>query len=173
MTGTGSAERAGHDKRCAMPLPSPLREAALRLAAAWRRRAVMLKATSFAVVGVVNTAIDTAVFFAALAYVTSSLVAANVLAWGVAVSGSYVLNSFTTFGPESGRQLRVRDYLAFLGSGVAAVTASTIALVIAAGYVPVWAAKAVAILVSFAVNFTITNLIVFRPRRHGETRADG
>jgi putative flippase GtrA len=92
-----------------------------------------------------------------------------VLAWIIAVSGSYVMNSYITFGPESGRQLRVKDYFAFLGSGIAAVTASTIALVVAANHMPVWAAKGIAILVSFAVNFSITNLVVFRPRRQRET----
>ena len=32
---------------------------------------------------------------------------------------------------------------------------------------PVWAAKAIAILVSFAVNFTITHFVVFRPKSEG------
>ena len=52
---------------------------------------------------------------------------------------------------------------------VDAVTASTIAVVIAAKFMPVWGAKAIAILVSFAVNFSITHFVVFRPK--GE-RAD-
>ena len=43
----------------------------------------------------------------------------DVVAWLVAVSCSYVMNSFITFGPESGRTLRWRDYLAFAASGVA------------------------------------------------------
>ena len=34
------------------------------------------------------------------------LIAANVLAWMVAVSGSYVMNSYVTFAAESGRKLR-------------------------------------------------------------------
>ena len=49
------------------------------------------------------------------------LIPANVLAWLVAVSGSYVMNSFITFAAESGRQLRWRDYGAFVASGIAGV----------------------------------------------------
>ena len=45
-----------------------------------------------------------------------------------------------------------------------AVTASTITVVLAAQFMPVWAAKAIAILVSFVVNFSITHFVVFRPR---------
>lgn len=147
-----------------MALPPLAADIVGRLASAWRRRAVSLKATSFALVGAVNTAIDAAVFFLLLAYFTPSLVLANVLAWIVAVSGSYVMNSFITFGPESGRQLRLRDYLRFLGSGVAAVTASTITVVAAANFLPVWAAKGIAILVSFAINFSINHFYIFRAR---------
>ena len=119
---------------------------------------------AFATVGVINTAVDAAVFFLMLGFVTSSLVVANVTAWLVAVTGSYVMNSFTTFSAETGGRLRLRDYAGFVGSGLVAVVATTTTVVIAANFVPVWAAKGVAILVSFAVNFSITHFVVFRPR---------
>ena len=152
-----------------MSLPAPAGSLLERLAAAWRERAVVLKAVSFALVGLVNTAVDAAVFFLLLAYVTPSLAIANVTAWFVANTGSYVMNSLTTFSAETGGRLRAKDYLGFVGSGLVAVTASTITVVLAAQFMPVWAAKAIAILVSFAVNFSITHLVVFRPK--GE-RAD-
>jgi putative flippase GtrA len=129
-----------------------------------QRRAFTMKALSFALVGLVNTAVDAGMFFFLLAYVTSSLAIANVAAWMVAVTGSYVMNSFTTFAAETGRVLRFKDYMGFVGSGIAAVTATTITVVIAANFMPVWAAKAIAILVSFAVNFSITHFFVFRPK---------
>ena len=62
-------------------------------------------------------------FFLLLAYVTSSLVVANVTAWLIAVTGSYVMNSFTTFSAETGGKLRLRDYAGFVGSGIVAVIA--------------------------------------------------
>jgi len=147
-----------------MNVPTWSRTLRARLTDAWRQRAVSLKALSFATVGVVNTAVDATVFFLLLAYATSSLVAANVGGWLVAVSGSYVMNSFTTFSAETGGKLRLKDYAGFVGSGIVAVIATTTTLVIAAQFMPVWAAKGLAILVSFAVNFSITHFVVFRPK---------
>ena len=147
-----------------MALPLPLENLRLRVTGAWRRRAVALKALSFATVGLVNTAVDAAIFFLMLGFVTSSLIVANVSAWLVAVSGSYVMNSFTTFSAETGGRLRLKDYAGFVGSGLIAVVATTTTVVLAANYLPVWAAKGVAILVSFVVNFSITHFVVFRAR---------
>ncbi|HKS62543.1 MAG TPA: GtrA family protein [Xanthobacteraceae bacterium] len=147
-----------------MPLPLPLENLRTRLTDAWQRRAVSLKALSFATVGLVNTAVDATVFFLMLGFVTSSLVVANVSAWLIAVTGSYVMNSFTTFSAETGGRLRLKDYAGFVGSGLVAVTATTITVVLAANYLPIWAAKGVAILVSFVVNFSITHFVVFRAR---------
>jgi putative flippase GtrA len=147
-----------------MSLPLPIESLLARVTAAWRERAVGLKAISFALVGLVNTAVDAAIFFLLLAYVTPSLVVANVAAWFVANTGSYVMNSLTTFSAETDGKLRLKHYAGFVGSGLVAVTASTVTVVIAAKFMPVWAAKAIAILVSFAVNFTITHFVVFRPR---------
>ena len=147
-----------------MSLPTPIENLLVRLAAAWRERAVALKAVSFAVVGLINTAVDAAIFFLLLGFVTSSLVVANVAAWFVANTGSYVMNSLTTFSAETDGKLRLKHYAGFVGSGLVAVTASTVTVVIAAKFTPVWAAKAIAILVSFAVNFSITHFVVFRPK---------
>jgi putative flippase GtrA len=150
-----------------MSLPPPIESLLARVTAAWRERAVGLKAISFALVGLVNTAVDAAIFFLLLAYVTPSLIVANVAAWFVANTGSYVMNSLTTFSAETDGKLRLKHYAGFAGSGLVAVTASTITVVIAAKFMPVWAAKAIAILVSFVVNFTITHFVVFRPKGEG------
>ena len=152
-----------------MSLPVSITSLYERLLAAWRERAVALKALSFALVGLINTAVDAALFFLLLGFVTSSLVIANVTAWFVANTGSYVMNSLTTFSAETGGRLRLKDYAGFVGSGVVAVTASTITVVIAAKFIPVWAAKGIAILVSFAVNFSITHFVVFRPKGDVQT----
>ena len=73
-----------------------------RLARAWHERAVTLKAASFAMVGVVNSLVDYSVFLSAYYFLKLPLIPANVLAWLVAVSGSYVMNCFITFAAESG-----------------------------------------------------------------------
>jgi putative flippase GtrA len=149
---------------------------------------VLRKAVSFALIGVVNVAVDATVFFLTYTYLMSqasalrpldalakwcactsveaaALVASNLMAWAVAVSGSYVMNSFITFAAESGRQLRWRDYGTFVASGILGVIANTAALVAAAQVMPVLPAKGCAILTAFAVNFCMSHFVVFRPRR--------
>jgi len=154
-----------------MSLPLPLENLRLRVVASWRQGAVSLKALSFALVGLINTAVDATLFFLLLGFVTSSLVVANVGAWFIAVTGSYVMNSLTTFSTETGGRLRLKDYLGFVASGVVAVIATTATVGFAAKLMPVWAAKAIAIGVSFVVNFTITHFVVFRPKGERELRS--
>src|SRR5215831_11282328 len=132
-----------------MKLPAPLDRLQRRFARAWHERAVSLKAASFAMVGVVNTLIDYSVFLSAYYLLKLPLIPANVLAWLVAVSGSYVMNSYVTFAAESGRELRWRAYLTFVASGIAGVITNTTVLVIASYWVPVVLAKLLAIGASF------------------------
>jgi len=152
-----------------MKLPAPLDRLQRRLARAWHERAVSLKAASFAMVGVVNTLIDYSVFLSAYYLIQLPLIPANVLAWLVAVSGSYVMNCFITFAAESGRQLRWRAYGAFVASGVVGVIVNTTVLVVASRWLPVPVAKLLAIAASFAVNFSLSHFVVFRTR---EPRAE-
>jgi putative flippase GtrA len=160
-----------------------------RLSAGWQGRALSVKAISFGLIGVVNTLIDYCVFLTARAVLTGSaqafaffgglagacgcgnqttfaLIAANIISWLVAVSGSYVMNSSITFAAESGRKLSRRRYLTFVASGIAGLLANTVVLVFAAEIVglPVWLAKAVAVLASFLVNFSLSHFVVFRER---------
>jgi putative flippase GtrA len=147
-----------------MRLPPLLDRLFRRLVQAWRTRGVTLKVASFAMVGVVNTFIDLGIFLAAYNLLELPLIPANVLAWLVAVSGSYVMNSFITFAAESGGQLRWRAYGAFVASGVAGVITNTAILVVASYWLPVLAAKLLAIAVSFVVNFSLSHFVVFRTR---------
>ena len=154
-----------------MRLPPLLDRLFRRLVQAWGTRGVTLKAASFALVGVVNTFIDLGIFLAAYNLLKLPLIPANVLAWLVAVSGSYVMNSFITFAAESGRQLRWRAYGAFVASGVAGVITNTAILVVASYWLPVLAAKLLAIAVSFVVNFSLSHFVVFRTRERPAERS--
>jgi putative flippase GtrA len=107
------------------------------------------------------------VFLTAYNVLKLPLIPANVLAWAVAVTGSYVMNSFITFAAESGRQLRWRAYGTFVASGVVGVVANTATLVIASYWIPVLAAKFAAIALSFVVNFSLSHFVVFRTRPAG------
>ena len=152
-----------------MPPPSLVQ----RLLAAWHERALVLKAMSFAAVGVVNSLIDFGVFWIAVQYFGAPIIPANVLSWLVAVSNSYVLNSLITFARESNRELRWHTYATFLGSGLAGLIVNTTVLVVAIGLMPrliadptlqLAAAKACAIAASFLVNFSLSYFVVFRRR---------
>lgn len=135
------------------------------LARVWRRSRTSLKLVSFALVGVGNTAIDFGIFTLCYELLDLPLVPANVIAWLVAVSCSYVMNTMTTFSAESGRVLRRRDYLSFMASGVLGVIATTVTLVVLSHYMQVMIAKLISILVGFLVNFTMSNFVVFRARK--------
>jgi putative flippase GtrA len=168
--------------------PDP-RSLAERLSASWRNGALSVKAISFALIGVINTLVDYSIFLVARAALnrspsaqalfdsvaascrcadptTVSLIAANMISWTIAVSGSYILNSSITFAAESGRKLRWRSYLIFLASGIVGWFANTATLVFGAQVMqlPVWVAKAIAILASFVVNFSLAHFVVFRVR---------
>jgi len=139
----------------------------LWIVAGWRNRALSFKAVVYALVGVINTAIDYGLFLAAHAVLGLPLVAANTLSWMVAVSNSYMLNSTITFAAESGRKLRWLAYFTFVASGIAGWLANTAALVVGVEVLllPVWLAKLFAVIASFIVNFSMSHFVVFRVRR--------
>ncbi|MEH2470414.1 putative flippase GtrA [Nitrobacteraceae bacterium AZCC 2161] len=134
----------------------------------WLSRPMVSKMISFGVIGLGNTVIDLAIFTFAYQVLSLPLVPANVLAWLVAVSGSYVMNTMITFHAESGRVLRRKDYLSFVASGVLGVIATTTTLVVLSHFMPVIAAKLVSIVAGFVVNFTMSHFVVFRSKPPGE-----
>lgn len=153
---------SGNDElRLQPPLMTPLLH---RIADLGRSRPFIAKMVSFALIGLGNTAVDLAAFSVAYSLIGLPLVPANVLAWLVAVSGSYVLNTMITFRAETGRVLKRQDYLRFVASGTLGVFATTTTLVLLSNYVPVIAAKLLSILVGFAVNFAMSHFVVFRTK---------
>ena len=141
-----------------------------RLIDAWHGRAIGLKAISFALVGLLNSAVDFGVFSFAYYYLELPIVLANVIAWCVAVSGSYVMNSLTTFARESGRELRLTAYASFALSQVAGLVANTTTVLIASYFMPVLIGKVLAIAASFMVNFTLSHFFVFRKHPESNVR---
>jgi putative flippase GtrA len=135
-----------------------------RLSAAWHERAIALKAMSFAAVGVVNSAVDFTLFSVGFYWLGLPIITANIISWGVAVSGSYVMNSLTTFAHESGRQLRATAYLRFMLAQSAGLIANTATVFIASYFMPVLLGKVLAIGASFLVNFSLSHFVVFRKR---------
>lgn len=141
-----------------------------RLRTAWHQRAIALKALSFGAVGVVNSAVDLGVFSFAYYFLELPIIAANVVAWAVAVTGSYVMNSLTTFAHESGRELRLKAYAGFVASQVAGLVANTTTVLVASYFMPVLIGKLLAIGASFLVNFSLSHFVVFRRRQSPDSR---
>src|SRR4051812_219239 len=108
---------------------------------AWHERAIMLKAMSFAIVGLANSAVDFAVFSFAYYYLALTIVPANIMAWCVAVTGSYVMNTLTTFARESGRKLTLQSYAGFALSQVLGLVANTATVFVASYFMPVLIGK--------------------------------
>ncbi len=121
-------------------------------------RTLLKQIFSFGLIGFVNAGVDTAVFFAAIKFLTDNLILANICAWIVAVSCSYVLNSRFTFR----KPLQLKDYLFFATTQIGGLVANTTALVLTAPLVPLIVAKIIAIGFGFVVNFTLARFIVFR-----------
>lgn len=137
-----------------------------RILPTWIDRLLFAKAVSFAAIGCVNATVDFAVFSLGHLYFGLPIIPANLIAWCVAVSNSYVLNSTITFAAESGRRLRFTSYLGFAATQVGGLIANTITVFVASYFIPVLLAKLFAIGASFVVDFTLSHLLVFR-RREG------
>ena len=125
-------------------------------------RPMAVKALSFGLIGAVNSVVDFSVFALAYYYFGTSIIAAQIAAWLVAVTGSYVMNSMITFAAESGQRLDLKSYLTFAVAQVAGFLANTATVLVGSLFIPVWAAKLLAIGASFVVNFTLSHFVVFR-----------
>jgi putative flippase GtrA len=164
-----------------MWLPAPLEALGRRVFPDPGQRAVAVKAVSFAMVGVVNASVDFVVFSFFYFYLGFPIILANLISWFVAVTGSYVMNSMTTFAAESGRKLRMRSYATFLLAQVAGLVANTATVYlvpIAIGKILgiaststtlVLIGKLLAIGSSFLVNFSLSHFVVFRHRGQSTT----
>ncbi|WP_188719566.1 GtrA family protein [Nitratireductor aestuarii] len=115
-------------------------------------RRLSSKAIRFAAVGIANSGIDFLVF-TALAWAGLPALVANVLAWAVAVTFSYAVNSRWTFDAAEtlGKQ---KSFLRFALSGAAiSLGSSSLALVLLTPLVGLLPAKLIGIVVGAVLNF--------------------
>jgi putative flippase GtrA len=138
-----------------------------RLKKSWQDRAIVLKAITFGLVGVVNSAVDFGVFSFGYYYLMLPILGANLMSWCVAVTCSYVMNTMITFAAESGRKLRAKTFVNFLALQLLGLLANTATVLAASYFMPVLFGKLLAIGASFAVNFSLSHFVVFRRREPG------
>ena len=103
------------------------------------------EANELASVGVVNVAVDVTVFAVAYKLLQLPLILSNVIAWAIAVSGSYVMNTKITFGRETGGAFRLSHYLTFAASGILGVIIATTTLFLSSLYTNILVAKLLSI----------------------------
>lgn len=110
------------------------------------------KAWRFAVVGVLNSAVDFIAFAGLVALALQPLVA-NVLAWAIAVTFSFTVNSRWTF--ERAETFGIRSaFLRFALSGAAiSLGSSTLAVILLPPLTGLLPAKLIGIVVGAVLNF--------------------
>ena len=110
------------------------------------------KIVRFAIVGLANTAIDLAGFFVLLKLYVPPL-PANIAAWFIAVTFSFVANGFWSF--ERDPAIRPSDaFLRFVSLGaLISLGVSSLSIALFAGVVGVWPAKIGGVIVAAVLNF--------------------
>lgn len=120
----------------------------------------------FSITGVANTSVDMAVFAALAFWVGLAPVAANLIAYAVGVTNSYLMNRYWTFRHDAPVDMGPRRVALFFGLNtlVAGTATAALYLLIRAG-APAMAAKLLSVLVSMGLNYAAMRGIVFARRR--------
>lgn len=120
------------------------------------------KMAKFALVGVLNTGVDFAVFIVLVYGLGVSTIGAQTASYGCGIANSYWLNRKWTFrAAGNGSWMDVLRFVLVNAVSFAAATAVLLALEQGAGW-PSAAAKIASILISMAVNYAGSRYWVFR-----------
>jgi putative flippase GtrA len=124
------------------------------LARSHARRAAM-----FIAVGVLNTLIDIGTFTCLYQFAGFDVISSNVLAFLVAVTNSYIMNRFFTFGDRRGGG--VRRFARYLTIAVTAMTVSTAIVYLISQFTHPLIGKLVATVASTVINYIGSHRFVF------------
>ncbi|WP_276354065.1 GtrA family protein [Cohnella caldifontis] len=128
----------------------------------WKLGKEHIRMAKFALVGVLNTGVDFAVFIVLVYGLGLNSALAQVISYCCGVANSYALNRIWTFrGAARGGFGEILRFLLVNGASFGAATAVLIGLLDGAGW-PAYAAKLVSVLAAMAVNYAGTRLWVFR-----------
>jgi putative flippase GtrA len=116
----------------------------------------------FAVIGCANTLIDFGVFWLGARDLGIPIILANVTAWLVAFTFSYLVNGHFTFHRGWDVLLSPRYYCRVALGNCLSLLLTTIILLVAASRMPLVLAKILSIGVGFAVNFLTAKYIRVR-----------
>lgn len=117
----------------------------------------------FAVVGVLNTAIDVGIFAALHHGAGLDLLPSHVLAFAVAVTNSYLLNKLWTFRDPSRGAAALRRGVGFVLVAIGGLAISSLIIWVCHFWMPAMLAKLAAVVGSFVWNYWASARLVFRP----------
>ena len=113
----------------------------------------------FNLVGVLNTAVDVALFYVLVRWVRLPSAPAQVLSYTLGAVNSYLWNKFWTFG--AGSTLAFAEVTRFGLVNLASLLLSVCTLQLVARWQPIWVAKVAATAVGVLVNFGGNRFWVF------------
>lgn len=119
------------------------------------------QAKRFILVGIINTAIDFALFNLLFYELGFALLLANLLAWLAAFSVGFLLNRNWTFAQVAGDSDAKGQFLRYLLTAGSALALASASIWFAALVMPAWVAKIVAIGITFVWSFTLSRLWVW------------
>jgi putative flippase GtrA len=119
------------------------------------------RARRFIVVGLVATTIDFSIFNLLFYQAGLALLVANTLSWTTAFSVSFFLNRNWTFADAKHQGAAHHQLLRYFITAGSALLLASAAIWLAALLVPAWAAKIVAIGVTFCWSFTWSRVWVW------------
>ena len=118
----------------------------------------------FALVGLLNTCLDFALFNVFYYGLSINLLIANTLSYGTGIINSFFLNKYWTFSGSEDRRKYSHSvqFLLFLGLNLIALLISNGVVWWSALYIPAIWAKVLAIIVVFAWNYLMSRNVVFK-----------
>lgn len=117
----------------------------------------------FGLVGLVNTSVDFAIFLLLYRGLDADPLAANCIAFLIAVTNSYLLNRHWTFRASSA-PLSMANYARFLVVNSGGLVIGTLAILLLKGLLLVEWAKLIAAGLTLIWNFSTSKLLVFKAR---------
>jgi putative flippase GtrA len=129
------------------------------------------RAAIFIAIGVVNTAIDISAFACLYQLVGLGVIPSNVLAFVIALTNSYIMNSLITFADRHGGRHTLRSFARFLSVAVTSMTASTAIVYLISMFTHPLIAKLIATGASMMINYFGSYWFVFSGGNGGGARS--
>jgi putative flippase GtrA len=118
---------------------------------------------NFAAIGVSNTLIDLGIYAVLSGLLGIHPVVANTLSYSVGTISSYLMNRRWTFR-DRGSTHPAGQLMAFCATNLITLATCNAIMALTLGLAPEAMIKAMVILIGFMMNYTMSNLLVFRRR---------